>query len=554
MNSPNAIPQEERELVRRAFEDPSSCAELSPSRFTDPSLRAIFAEIQRRHLAGETVSVDAVSRTLLRKVEGVRSLLVEITGAPTISAADEAALAAELTRPDKWPAPMHAAAFHGLAGDFVRLVEPHTEASREALLVQFLVTAGSLIGRGPHCVADGAEHHGNLFAVVAGPTSTGRKGTSAAHALAPARAVDAGWTTASGLVSGEGLVHHVRDASDTGDAGVADKRLCVVEGEFARVLQAAARQGNTLSPTLRLAFDGAVLSTLAKNSPEKATGAHVSVIGHITPEELRRHLDRTEIANGLGNRFLWIAARRSKLLPEGGTVSAAELGEIERRLGRMVALARTRGRLERDEAARALWRSVYGELTKDRPGLLGELTARAAALAVRLSLLFALLDGANEIRREHLSAALAVLDFVERSVCYVFGDALGDPDADSILRALDSASDGLTRQEISAVFGRNKPASVIERALAVLAQHGRASVEMDPPGDGGGRPAERWRSTKYEGTQSRPGLLRFLRSMGSTPDAEKDGGEGRLLRTSYSPGGGQSLREHVPAGADEVEI
>ena len=38
-------------------------------------------------------------------------------------------------------------------------------------------------------------------------------------------------------------------------------------------------------------------------SPAKATDAHISVIGHITTDELRRSLTRTEAANGFANRL-----------------------------------------------------------------------------------------------------------------------------------------------------------------------------------------------------------------------------------------------------------
>jgi len=67
-------------------------------------------------------------------------------------------------------------------------------------------------------------------------------------------------------------------------------------------------------------MDGRTLQNLTKNSPARATGAHISSIGHITADELRRYLTATESANGFGNRQLWICTKRSKLLPEGGTI------------------------------------------------------------------------------------------------------------------------------------------------------------------------------------------------------------------------------------------
>ena len=48
-----------------------------------------------------------------------------------------------------WPDPIRPEAFYGLAGDFVRLVEEHTEADPVGLLLTFLAAAGSAIGNAP---------------------------------------------------------------------------------------------------------------------------------------------------------------------------------------------------------------------------------------------------------------------------------------------------------------------------------------------------------------------------------------------------------------------
>ena len=109
------------------------------------------------------------------------------------------------------------------------------------------------------------------------------------------------------------------------DPGVEDKRTLIVESEFARVLKVSAREGSTLSPIVRDAWDTGNLQSLTRNSPLKATGAHISILGHVTRDELKRYLDTTEAGNGFGNRFLWIAVRRSKALPEGGRIQDVEL-------------------------------------------------------------------------------------------------------------------------------------------------------------------------------------------------------------------------------------
>ena len=74
------------------------------------------------------------------------------------------------------------------------------------------------------------------------------------------------------------------------------------------------------SGMLRNLWDRGDVRSLTKTSPVRVTGAHVSIIGHITQDELLRYLDRTEVANGFGNRFVWGCVRRSKLLPDGGRV------------------------------------------------------------------------------------------------------------------------------------------------------------------------------------------------------------------------------------------
>src|SRR6185437_2871690 len=78
------------------------------------------------------------------------------------------------------------------------------------------------------------------------------------------------------------------------------------------------RDGNTLSAIVRQGWDSGDLRVLTRHDPMRATGAHISVIGHITSGELQRYLTETEAANGFANRFIWVCSRRAQLLPDGG--------------------------------------------------------------------------------------------------------------------------------------------------------------------------------------------------------------------------------------------
>jgi hypothetical protein len=403
----------------------------------------------------------------------------------------------------EWPDPPADQAFHGLAGEVVRMVSPSTEADTVALLLQFLVGFGNAVGRGLWVIADGQTHCPNEFVCCVGDTSRARKGTSwkrVRPVLAHAERDWAGNKITTGLSSGEGLIWEIRDPiwgtdKKTGepkitDAGVTDKRVLIVEPEFGSVLRVLAREGNSLSGVLRLGFDGDDLRTMTKNNSARATSPHVSLIGHITQHELARYLTAVEVHNGLGNRIIWACVRRSKYLPFGGLISPERIAGLGNRLGIALDSARTRGLMEWSPSGRKLWESEYEALTADRPGLWGAVTARAEAHTLRLALIFAALDRESEIGDTHVHAAMSLWRFCDRSAAHLFGGSTGDPNADAIMAALRTKPDGMTRTEIRrGVFNDNKPAADVACALGLLERYRmarRESVQTD------GRPAERW--------------------------------------------------------------
>lgn len=412
-----------------------------------------------------------------------------------------------------WPAPPSQEAFHGVAGGFVQIVSPHSEADPVALLIQFLVAVGNALGRTAYSTAESAKHFVNLFVVLVGKSAKGRKGSAWSHIPRLMTGIDEIWATdrvVSGLSSGEGLIWHVRDPIEQQqpikeklrvvdyqsvviDPGVSDKRLLIIEEEFANVLKVMGREGNTLSPTIRQAWDSGNLRTMTKNSPAKSTNAHVSIVGHITRSELKQNLWETEQTNGFGNRFLWVCVARSKLLPDGGNLRDEDLEAIRGHIREVLRFVATVGKIERDAEASRLWHQVYPRLAGDRFGLLGSMTARGEPQVMRLSVLYAVLDMSAVVKPEHLKAALAVWDYCERSAEFVFGHALGNKTADTLLAELRQVPDvGLTRTEmLHDVFHKNKSSGDIGEALRLLHDNGLA-YRKDDPAPEVGRPAERW--------------------------------------------------------------
>jgi hypothetical protein len=395
--------------------------------------------------------------------------------------------------PLDFPPSLRREAFHGVAGQIVKMIEPHTEADPAALLVQLLAAIGNIVGRNVWILADGARHHLNLFATVVGATSKGRKGTSWSQIERIVGELDEMWKNkriTTGFSSGEGLIDEVRDPvvgrkpakgplAKPGedeeiikDDGVADKRLMVVEGEFVNALKVMDRLGNTLSPVIRQAWDGRMLNTMVKNSKSRCAAPHITIVGHITREELLSSLGRTEIANGFANRFLWVAAKRSKILPEGGAVDTVDFSRVINCLRSVVDFAQTVGEITRAEVTRELWHADYIQLSEGKPGMVGSITGRAEAQVMRLSALFAVLDRSKVILPVHHQAAMAVWKYCEDTARWLFGNRTGDKNADKILAALRNAGeDGMSRTEISdTVFTRNLSAHDLHEALQKLVE------------------------------------------------------------------------------------
>lgn len=379
----------------------------------------------------------------------------------------------ERTAPsDDWPV-MDEAAFYGLAGQVVRTISPHSEADPVALLLDFLVSFGSAVGAAPYARAEAAKHHPRLFTVIVGKTSKARKGSSRTWMRYLFERADPEWSKKcqySGLASGEGLIAAMAPKEDDeGGADLPDHRAFIHEAEFARLLVAAARDGSTLAPIIRDAWDTGDLQVMTRRNPLKAEGAHVSLLAHITEEELRAKLSSVEIASGTANRFLFGCVRRKQRLAFGGDLDPEAERALATRVGHAIADARALGRIEWDESARALWQRLYDEMADDDPpGLVGPLTARAEAQTLRLALTYALLDGSATIRREHLEAGWAVWSYCRASVERLFGTKAQQDEAAAM------ASELLTR--IRAAGDRGMTDRDIDRAYHLDRNPARAPV------------------------------------------------------------------------------
>jgi hypothetical protein len=390
-------------------------------------------------------------------------------------------------------------------------MQPNTEADPAALLGMLVSVVGNAIGRGAHFKVEEDKHYCKVWPVIVGETAKARKGTAQNRINRLVERVDPEWygrCITSGLSTGEGLIHRLRDEvteeDDDGtleilDTGVQDKRLLVQESEFAQALTVMQREANTLSMAVRNLWDDKPLETLTKHTHEKATGTHGTIIGHITRRELLRHLSEEKLGAGLGNRFMFMLVERSKLLPLGGDPDVFQKDE-EARLRKAINFGKQEREIQlsaqvEDEygyTATELWEGVYADLSEGKRGLFGSVVSRAEAYVRRIATVYAVLDLSEEVKVAHLLAALAVWQYCEQSAYLIFGDRTGDRLADELLDALrDAGEDGMTRNDIHTFFGRNQKSARLGSVLRDLERQGLVRMEKEKT-DGPGRPTERW--------------------------------------------------------------
>lgn len=353
--------------------------------------------------------------------------------------------------------PIHQAMFHGLAGTIVEASQPYTEAHPVAVLASVLVTFGVVIGARPRFSFGTEEAFTNEFAVLAGETSKARKGTSWKVIEKILEKADPNFVEEhiiDGLASGEGLVSRIRDGRGV-DPGVSDKRLLVQEQELTDVLRKIKRDGNTLQENLCKVFDHRrKIENNSKGRPESVTGAHIGILAHCTIERLRKTFDEGLAHQGFGNRFLYLAVSRARILPYPESMPENKISELADEFRKAVEFGKGVDHMSWSlDAERA--RDDWYRGADDKPGLVGVLLARGEAHVPRLAMIYALLDCSAVIGLEHFNAALALWDYAVQSVEHIFGNAQTDSTEDRLVRWITDEHWPLTKTYISKKFNNH---------------------------------------------------------------------------------------------------
>ena len=335
------------------------------------------------------------------------------------------------------------ACLYGLIGDVALAGSDTSETNPYAIAANFMAYLSCAIGRSAYLPIGNTWHHTRLFCLHIGRSGRGRKGDALSlvmrldQALRELNADVAPQIHRGGLSTREGLVALIHDGYKHGAQEVApieDKRLWVVESEFANVLHQSRRGGNTLSAALRDCWDGVSLKPATKTNRLSASQPHLCLSGAISPTELMGLMTVREMTNGFANRFMMVWAERSQLLPFPKATSQVKVDSLAKRVLEILEFVRAdeyhvRDVLRLELTAQAQWRYAHlyrGELNDDGSDLVSGLLERRAPMLLRLAMLFALSDLQLHIDVVHIDAAMAWMQYVAASVRYVFVNAAED--------------------------------------------------------------------------------------------------------------------------------
>ncbi len=409
--------------------------------------------------------------------------------------------------------------FPGILGAIVAAATENSEAHPVAVATNVIGLFSCAIGRVAFQRIGDAHIHARPFQLIVGRSGKSRKGTAEhtpreifkrADALLRERhhTTDRLRIHAGGLSTGEGVAFAIRDPKDPdektgkgGDMGVEDKRLMVIESEFANVLAQIKREGNILSATIRNLWDGRDIEPLTKSNLMTATRPHVVVLGHITAFEIREKSSENDAANGLLNRFMLLHAHRPKLVPLPEPTPDAVLDSLAIRVANAIDFA-TGGEPHRNNAieiamnpaARAVWVDLYPRITQDAEGKAGSLMARAEVYARMLAMVFALLASRSEITPDDLLSAQTWVEYWRRSIEYIFltGEAADDlTDFDNEVLRVVADQPGVKLSEVQERWKRKKTQEV-KTSLEKLLNLAPPQIEMRRDEGTGGRAAQRY--------------------------------------------------------------
>ena len=386
---------------------------------------------------------------------------------------------------------------YGDAGRLIQKASQFNESHPAGMLVDFLVSLGSIIGRGPYFNVSATKHFTNEFMARVGDSAKSRKGTRRDVIDQVLKLVDPKWYSdrvESGFGSGEAVISLIRDDviesklnHRTGNfenkviPGVKDKRLCIREGELASIFVLAGKPESRLDIILRDGWDGKPLRNVVKgknkdgfSNTNKCEEPHLSISADTTIHELRRKMPVGADENGFGNRFLYVYVYRVQDCPQGAPEQdwTQEVVNFQQ----VVQFARNVKHVSMSKSARQWWNDNYARFEREGPdGLAGKMTTRGAAHVRRIATMYALIDMSDQIELEHFKAAEKLWAYCEESAMFIFSGFTKEQLR--IMNWIEQRGTANFNQIRDELFNRHRPVTDIRADLDNLVRAGKLAVK-----------------------------------------------------------------------------
>lgn len=417
-----------------------------------------------------------------------------------------------------FPPPPAPAAYGGVLGECAIALAGGTDASLVGLLGSLLAFSGALI---PGQAYQHRMQTTSPYIALVGESGTGRKGTAMwrAHgAMCDAlEEVYVNRVLLDGINSGEGLITALEWRQRTYPQEPTVGLL--FEEEFATVLASRSRDGSTLDPKLRAAWDGGPLSNRRSNETITVKPTYwLPALVAITPVELRARIGADAMQSGSANRWLYIpVARRA----DTGIATEPRLpGELRDalRFARRDAMDAKRPVAGVHPRVTATLTEYQDHVTRTSQGTAADLVRRMSGTAFRLALVHAMADRSGQVGPEHLERALAVTEYARRGLGWVFGGSVGNRDADLLLRTLRKVG-RLRLRTITRELFRDP----LRRQAAMDELHRLGYARIEVVQETGGRPREELVHTLQTGAFVHFGHVSNISDTPDAPDAGQNG-------------------------------
>lgn len=317
------------------------------------------------------------------------------------------------------------AVWHPLAREYYEIVNRGSETPESFHLAAFLVAMGVALGR-----SIWLDHfrplYPNVWCVLVGKSGRVHKDHAMNPAVQLARELYDKLPVMTSVDSREGLIAYLEKCQKEFSETQPIPALINLTEVRLLVDKANREGGRNIIPTMAEFYNcPEIVENTSKGASGRVRWPTVSFVAGTTMNWLSQ-LRAEDIEGGLGNRLMWVAGERGMLQSWATPLDSDREKKLVINIGGALQYWRERPdhEIKMNEEARNFWDALYREkYGPDLPDeLVSTLAARAQEHCLKAAMIYAALDKASEITKEHLGRAALWTDFLIEGLWYLFTD------------------------------------------------------------------------------------------------------------------------------------